>query len=104
MAHRSLFHSDATLAPVELVFIKRVLIADSTTDTGYRNVDITLKDGLIAAVDEDGEGVCPPGAVMFDGFDRLLLPGAGKIPLPPSNFEQHCAAKDGPTDDARSLA
>lgn len=60
------------------MFIRRVLVPEGL---GYKNVDVTLSEGKIAAVEEDGKGVCPPGAIIIDGFDKLLLPGEHVVDL-----------------------
>jgi hypothetical protein len=43
---------------------------------GYRSVDVTLAGGLISALVPAGEGAAPPGAVVVDCADKLLLPGS----------------------------
>ena len=59
-------------------FLRGVLIPDETSDGGYgyRTVDVTLSGGLIAALVPSGEGAAPPGAVVVDCADKLLLPGS----------------------------
>lgn len=95
MSHRELFHTDATQAFPDTVFIKRVLIADG--NTGYKNVDVTISDGKITAVAEDGHGVCPAGATILDGFDKLLVPGRQLVLVPlghpaPTRPQTRCSA------------
>ena len=65
------------MASAPVTFLKGVLIPDESADEGYgyRSVDVTLADGLIAAVVPAGEGVAPPGVTLVDCKDKMLLPG-----------------------------
>ena len=55
-------------------FLRGALIPDG--DDSYRQVDVTLAGGVIAALCAAGEGVAPEGAEVIDCTDRLLLPGS----------------------------
>ena len=59
-------------------FLRGVTIPDDALDGGYgyRSVDVTLADGLIAAMVPAGEGVAPAGAETLDCTNTMLLPGS----------------------------
>ena len=65
-------------APAETVFIKRALVQDDAAACGYKEVDVSLAGGVIAAIEPAGKGACPPGAAVIDGGEHglLLLPGS----------------------------
>lgn len=65
------------MPPPPSYFIHDVLIPDDELDGGYgyRRVDVTLADGLIASVASAGSSPPPPGAKLMSGRDKLLLPG-----------------------------